>query len=70
MSSRCSFVYSFTDDKSTLSDKKALNSDIPDDGPALLLLDYDIVFVVSHPKFISTMARCPFRLNRSTIRRP
>ncbi len=58
-------VHSYPDDKYSdrgLSDKeyKALNSNIPDDGPALLLMNYDIVFVVSRPKFPSTNPHCPF----------
>jgi hypothetical protein len=50
-------IYSDADD--TYPDKgykkhETLNSGIPDDGPALLLLNYDIVFVVSRPKLTST----------------
>lgn len=59
MSSASSFTYSYAEDKSFytgLSDRKdeARHSDIPDDGPALLLMSYDIVFVVSRSKFTST----------------
>ena len=56
-------VYSCPDDKysnggSSEKEHKALNSNIPDDGPALLLINYDIVFVVSHPQFTSTNSHC------------
>ena len=59
MSSASSFTYSYAEDKSfytSLSDIKdePRHSDIPDDGPALLLMNYDIVFVVSCSKFTST----------------
>lgn len=69
MSRMSSLIYSYTDDKHSdkgFSDKKdkALNSDIPDDGPALLLMNYDIVFVVGRPKFTSTKSSLPFRFNR------
>ena len=57
--------YPYPDDKYSdagLSDKeyKAPNSSIPDDGPALLLMNYDIVFIVSRPKFPSTNPHCLF----------
>jgi len=62
-------VYSYTDDKYSdggFSDRKdeKLNSDIPDDGPALLLMNYDIVFVVSRSKFASNQSSLLFRFNR------
>jgi hypothetical protein len=64
MSSTSDPVYSYADDKYSswdLSDRRdeGLNSDIPDDGPELLLMNYDIVFVVSSPKFTSTKSHCP-----------
>lgn len=69
MSRMSSLVYSYTDEKYSdkgSSDKKdkALNSDIPDDGPALLLMNYDIVFVVGRPKSTSTKSSLRFRFNR------
>ena len=76
MSSTSGFMYPYTDDKYSYtgwSDMKdeTLNSDIPDDGPALLLMSYDIVFVVSRSKFTSTQAaHRPFRFNRLMTRHP
>lgn len=63
-------AYAYADDKYSdgkysdggLPERKdeSLSSDIPDDGPALLLMNYDIVFVVSGPEFESTKAHCLF----------
>jgi len=52
----------YSGDGEELSEKKdiPLNSDIPEDGPALLLMNYDIVFVVSRPKFTLTNPHCLF----------
>lgn len=75
MSSTSDLTYTYADDKSSymgFSDTKdkPLNSNIPDDGPVLLLMSYDIVFVVSRPKFTSTKPLIAPWFNRLMTRHP